>query len=1371
MKKKKIIAASSVAAAAFLCCGWLSLNQVKPIGVQADELFVAAADIKYEYNADAGDGEKGILISTDKTVSVDFKNTYAGVFELSFATVTTEEKTVDFYTLNVDVQPTDGGNVFRFTYTLSDYDEEGKQTAKLRCYWGETPIIGTDKTFAEPEKTTVGFDSETMTMYYRIGEESNYTLMDFHDSSKMASGFSTHNRIADVEAYNVSLSFAGINPERTAKVMLYSINGQKLMGKSIVNHKGADVVRAEFYAGVVGKEYVVRKDSIVACDALNGVMPFDGKITAQAPDGTEETVKDGKFIPTQAGTYLLTLQAKDNDGVLGTKKVFSVNVLARHTETEIEHSLLMKNMTVGKNTPILLSSASAYSKLFGGKLPVSLCVKLNGETVYECADMTENKMLSLTENGNYTVEYSAIDSALEETKKSYQITVSDGYSLEFEQEFQTLYFAGDDYIVPNIKTNAESVETQVFMPDGRISTSKRITLSTLGRYTVRYILKGALGENTVDYAFKVETKVSDLFETNKDMKVQDNAVAPDYMDVRLSGAMLSASLVNATATYKNTIDLTGKTKNDLLAELYVCPEERLTLELKQFSVRITDVYDESNYVTVQFSRDRWNVYNHFLEVNSTWGENPYPSDYVTVSSSLYGKYKQYTDGHYNYDIRFSSTLKLYWDNAENAIYLDSAGTRKLVRDLDDANVMGVNTFKGFKTGEVKFSVVFDDPHMTAHVLVSEIAGQSLSGDYVSERIAPSIAVQWSGETPNACIGKAYPVFEAYGLDCVDGRLRASTFVYLCKNGVKERVLVSNGAFTPTEAGVYEIVYRTVNSAGQAAQKILRIEAKEEKDLDSLTIALPEYPQTANQGENFFVGAAALSGGSGYSSGKIIISLNGTEIGEYSNADRNIFLEKAGTYTFRYVAEDVYTGMKAEEEITVSVVSPTKPVFEALGLPEAFIVGKTYELPMATAYDYSSGERTNASVKLYVNGEDKTASRTVKFDAAGVAKIEYKATNADNTTDSLSFSVPLIDVKDKTKPLYLSRYFIYDEKVIVKAEITSLTFLTKEDTEISFINFIPVDLFSIKFSVPEEYANLSSLEVVLTDSVYPMEKAVLSISRQEKASETSAFAINGVKCDPISGIFGGAETLGFSLKLSGNTVIDGKDNKFNLVNNDGSLFDGFTSGWVSVDIRIVGVEKDKEAGVSLSTIVNQTMGNATSDRGKPNLLIDGDIPLFADLNTQLQLPKLEAYDVLDPEVELYVSVMLSGQTLIEKRAYTSDFTLSINEYGKYNIIFYMKDGSGREQETPYVVNVYNRTAPTLTLSTGYAKTASVGQSVKLATAQTDGTLEIAVSKPNGTIEFITDGKITIERKGTYRVIYYAYNADGAVTIKSYEIIVK
>ena len=357
MMKKKTIAIS-IFAALSLFCGGAAVGAIKPIGVHADELFAKNSDIRYEYNAVDANGEKGILVSADKaTAFVDFKNTYAGAFELSFDALETQPNTVDFYTLNIDFAPTGGGNVFRFTYTVSDYDDAGAQTAQLKCYWGETPINGVTQTLTETGKTTVGFDSETMTMYYRVGNEENYTLMDFHDASKMASAFSTHNRIPDVETYTVSLSFAGIQADRTAKVMLYAINGQKLMGKRLVNHKGAEVVSAQFYAGVVGKEYVVPQDSVVVCDALSGVLPFAGRITAQAPDGTELTVEDGKFTPTQVGTYSVTLQAKDEDGIYGAKSAFDVTVMARQAQTEIQTSLPMQNATVGKNTSVLLPSA------------------------------------------------------------------------------------------------------------------------------------------------------------------------------------------------------------------------------------------------------------------------------------------------------------------------------------------------------------------------------------------------------------------------------------------------------------------------------------------------------------------------------------------------------------------------------------------------------------------------------------------------------------------------------------------------------------------------------------------------------------------------------------------------------------------------------------------------------------------------------------------------------------------------------------------------------------------------------------------------------------------------------------------------------
>lgn len=1366
MKKRKVALASLVFAVVFILGVGVSFA-FHAVDATSDDLLLASSNVSYTYNYEAENGMKGICVSTENsTATAKFGNVYDGSFELTFLPVATGGS-FNYQRFHIDFQPVAGGNYFRFTYLLGEATG-GSAAAALRCYWGETPINGTTVEYQKAEKVTVGFDSETMTMFYLNGEE-KVVLMDFHDASAMVKAFSTHNTIADAERYTVSLSFEGAQSGKKSSVLLSEINGQKLTGKPIMNSKGADVVSAQLYGGVVGMKYTVNVSDIVACDALEGVLTFDGKISAYEPDGTEIEVVNGSFTPERVGMYTVGLRAKDSDGLTGEEKKFGVSIVSEHVATEPEFDFPMEDITVGTNTDVQLSAASAYSRLFGGNLPVSVTVTCGGSVVYECEDMKNGHIFTPEENGTYTVTYAVTDSVGETLTKIYTVTVSDGYSLKLSDPLKEVYVAGNYFTVPSIETNAESFTTLLVMPDGRSTSSQNVKLETLGVYTLQYILTGAKGTNTVAYSFEVKIRASELFETERSMEVENAALVPEYMDAQVKGAMLTGSLIKASATYKNAIDLGNKTKSDLLAEFYICPEERLSLELMQFSVRLTDLYDETNYVTLKIRRQDWG-YNAHIVANASVGENG-SFGFAMVQSSVYGKYKAFTDGVYNYDVMFSSTIRIYWDNSENAFYIGKDGGRALVADLDDPDTVGVNVFKGFTTGEVKMSVIFDEPQQTAHLLVCELAGQSFCDEYVEDRVAPTVSVQWSGDTPYACVDKAYTLFGAYGVDAIDGILNAQPTVYFRNNGMRERIVVSDGKFTPRKAGIYELVYKTVNSAGQTAQKTILVEAKDVRDIAPLTMTVPEYESTAVQGETLTVGLPSVSGGSGYAVVKVTVSCNGTEIASFAEESGKIELNESGVYEIDYSATDLYTGFTASQKIAVTVNASEKPVFEELRLPTAFIAGKKYTLPMATAYDYSSGTKANASVKLYVNDEEKNAAETLSFDA-GTVVIEYRATNADGATDRLTFRVPVIDVKNSGKGVYLAGYFLYDESVEVNAGALSLSFLSDKDTEIRFINRIAVDVFSIDFSVLAQYANMNGIELVLTDSENPTQNVVLTIGKIEGADATSSLKINGVACNPIAGAIGGSGTKGsFSLKLVGNSLVDGNGTAQTLLNGDGSVFGGFDSGYVYADFRIVGAEEGKTSAITLSSIVNQAFGNASSDRGKPNIVLKNDLPLIADIGTVIDLSGASAYDVLDPETKFYISVTCSGKSVLSEREYTDKTTINLDTFGKYTVLFRAVDSSGREYEAPYVINVYDREPPVITVTKDRVETAKVGETVELAGYECSCSVSVAVIGPNGVIEIVTDGRITVSSAGTYRVYYYATNGDGAVGTASYDIQVK
>ena len=93
---------------------------------------------------------------------------------------------------------------------------------------------------------------------------------------------------------------------------------------------------------------------------------------------------------------------------------------------------------------------------------------------------------------------------------------------------------------------------------------------------------------------------------------------------------------------------------------------------------------------------------------------------------MFGKYTGGSDGIYEYCPTISNTIRLYWDNAEKAVYAGimehESSEKTLVADLDDSSVMGSNVFKGFSTGEIIVSVCFETIDSHSNLMLLNIDG-------------------------------------------------------------------------------------------------------------------------------------------------------------------------------------------------------------------------------------------------------------------------------------------------------------------------------------------------------------------------------------------------------------------------------------------------------------------------------------------------------------------------------------------------------------------------------------------------------------------------------------------------------------------------
>ena len=177
--------------------------------------------------------------------------------------------------------------------------------------------------------TRIGFDPATRKIYgYSYGFSTQGTdtsvtkrvIIDLSDMSHYAQIGDSEHKLADstFENYTVKMTITNIADGRPANFMLYSLNGQSLAGENgvLTDNRGPSVIPVSeaLPNGVKGQAYKI--PAMNAYDVMEGVIPFNGKVTVYGPDGSPLSGLDGvawsdslSFTPEDAGEYRIVYSA------------------------------------------------------------------------------------------------------------------------------------------------------------------------------------------------------------------------------------------------------------------------------------------------------------------------------------------------------------------------------------------------------------------------------------------------------------------------------------------------------------------------------------------------------------------------------------------------------------------------------------------------------------------------------------------------------------------------------------------------------------------------------------------------------------------------------------------------------------------------------------------------------------------------------------------------------------------------------------------------------------------------------------------------------------------------------------------------------
>ena len=1350
-------------------------------------------DITKNQKFDA-DNRNGTLYTFKSDSNITLLENASGDFDIEMRVVPSEIGTADFDRLtvllkdvntNLGVQMSlyrniaenkDGTKTVSYRYSMQ-MTHPDKEVSLARELWGaDTKLDGTGYI------TRFVFDTDTFELsYYKAGAKK--LAYDLDDPSYLAQ-LGTRTACQGFENYSVEVSVSGIEEDKQAKVLIYSINGQDMSGEEYANTAGAVLATKPLLNnGVIDEEYKVDTSCLKTADVIDGLSDFNGTIKEVAPSGKEIYLADGKFTPSEVGTYKLHFDAKDKAGLSGQTKIYEIYVYGYHPETNIDLAYPVGNVMLGKGATLYIPKAVANSELtlYGEKPSVSLKL-FSGETELQSFDANVFNQHVFNDAGSYTLVYSVTDALGKIFTSEHTITVSaDLPVINVGANFNDLVVLNDKVVIPTASSsNGKAVTKVIYYPDGRSLSSSCIKADVYGLYTVIYTVETDNGSYSYSRYFNVMQTASSLWQNVKGTIIESDVDTPYYSAIDKNGVMITATRENATVQYLNPIDLSDNEKTDTLVEFLITPDTNGVAEFNVLMLTLTDVNDPNKFIKIHFEKDAYgdlyvvrpyvqtdknaSAYNYgILDKIEAEGLNSNPYKQQSIKGSYSGMFSRY-------GVTYpANTIKIHFDYENLTLYASIKNDGQIyskIAKLDDAYLVGQgNEWTGFTSDKAYLTMTFQKVVSSqAHVMVFNVDGQDLSGEKVTDVTPPYVDIDFKGnaedDLPYAAVNKDYPLFTATATDLVAGDCGVpSVKVYRLDNGKKVKTYIYDyDSFKPDRTGTYVLEYTARDLSGNVAIREVFVEARDK--FDELTYDFGAIVSTAKIGSYVTVPEGVSGGGSGVKTVTTQVVVGEKEI---EIVEGQFFAEEVGEFTVKVTLKD-YVGNEKEFTHTITVTPNDKPVFISATVPKAVIVGKKVDFSNLTAYEYVDSVRQDVPITVSVNGVAIDNPSSYVFTEAGEYSIEFKA-QGQTGTDIETYTVNALKPSEGQAG-FLMDYF-FKENVDIDGAETSLLFnATATNAGFTFANSVSAVDLNLSFTVPKENNAMDGVRIRLTDSVDANKVLVFEIMKGEETTTNSLINVVGVESKYMEGSFFGTTNAPFTLNYNNSTfeIRDYSDNLITTINKvDGKTWKGFTSEKVYVDFEFINCQVG--AQISLSDINNQIFsGTAKKDRIAPQVFYPS-VNKVMNYGETLMLKGAKAFDVLNEVTSFTVSVISpSGSTVLSGVDANKENSVTFNEYGEYSIKYTAVDGAGKDVTRTAAVNIKNKQIPTITVDGKVAESAKIGKTVKLpkATAigaEMDVNVFVTVISPNGKMNVMDNNEFTFNVAGKYKVIYYAVDAYG------------
>ena len=978
---------------------------------------------------------------------------------------------------------------------------------------------------------------------------------------------------------------------------------------------------------------------------------------------------------------------------------------------------------------------------------------------------------------------------------------------------------GDSIVVePRVlehEGESKVVQGQIILPDGTSQAGKSFVVSMPGVYRVLYRAFFGVEEVSESIYYHCYRESGDLFiSSNPNNKAVNGEFSYSDKTNRIKGAKLKLD-ASTKYTFDGEIDFSTFDPNEPFFRFIVDTSKQGESDIESFTVRLTDVNDDTNYVDMLVSdsgieNDEGQGCYVLAGANNqskTGYENYRPErssdpDYMP-HINVWGSNVATSFRALNSDYNPDRTAEFYFDYEEKQFFANpmyNEWTKNMITDLDDPKVYGSMIWEGFSNGKAKITISASSlKSASANIIVTKIGSFDLSEQVFEDVDAPTINIDYQNQSssnlPKATINKPYKIFNAQVEDNFDRNLPyevSVTYLDEVHDRAKDISIVDN-TFTPKEAGKYIISYHAKDYSLNETTETIEVIAV--NDSQTMTISFDEPSISQNIYTDFVLPSVDdihITGGSG----KPIVTrrIEDSNHQEIEISGDTFVPNEVGTYYAYYSAVD-YIGNSAEGVLELHALDPNLPIFIGdVVLPRIVIKGHTYTLPSFECAEVVNGKTVSLNSRIYINNTLIEGNTFVADGTSGVCKVLYRV-DGETGTVTRSYDIPLVD---SGNPINQSRYFTGDFNVTEQQNYVGLS--TTSDAHALFASTLAYDNPYVKFALNSK--NFGELVFKYSDSKNPD----LSVSFHITFNGGKTYISAGNSEDKFE-FASEADTLGdayeISFDSSSSVITDIAQTELTKIKyfDNGQTFTGFRNG-LYLDIYLNGV--NSASSFKMLKIGNQNLGYRSDhkDHAAPIVLLSGEFYSEQDYGNMAVVPAAEAFDVLS-DATITVSVRSPKFAYIIRDADARvPHTFELNEFGSYMVIYKATDSAGNSS-APFsrTIRVYDTIAPVITITGSLKSTYSLNASVSIPKYTVtdnldDYVLDVFLILPNDEERLLLvdeNGEVTsyldkqdptynnsfkvnsttfrAEQRGRYIMRFVAYDGDFNKTVVELEFVVK